>query len=256
VDEADVSVNAARALAWTGFMHDPDVPQLPAVMREAYRRMRAAEGGTPSPVLATYAGLQAPGLQDTIEVGDPQSSLGVVIFLHGFAGSFTLPCWVVSRAAAEAGFATVCPATRWAGDWWSKDGQQVLESTIDELRARGAQRVVLAGLSNGGIGASLLAPRLRTEIAGLIVISGASPEAASPSIPVLAIHGAHDAQISAGVVRAYATRVGGRYVSLDAGHFALLAREVEATAAITAFLRARVPAPQSPTPPGAQGAHP
>jgi hypothetical protein len=62
---------------------------------------------------------------------------------------------------------------------------------------------------------------------------------------VLAIQGAHDAQISASVVRAYAGRVRGRYLSLDAGHFAMLVREREAMGAVTSFLRSRsaVPAP-------------
>ena len=239
LDEEDLAVNGARALAWTGFVRDPDVPGLAAVMRGAYGRMRAAEGATPSPVVATYAGLEAPGESDTVEIGDVAGSEGVLVFLHGYAGSFTLPCWVVSRAAAEAGFATVCPATRWVGDWWSADGEATLRGTVADLRRRGARRLVLAGLSNGGIGASLLAPRLRGAFDGLIVLSGASPSAAPPSVPVLAIQGAHDAQIPAEVVRAYAAQVGGRYLSLDAGHFALLVREDQASPAITAFLSAR-----------------
>ncbi len=239
VDEADLAVNAARALARVPLVPDPDVPLLAGVMRDAYARMRDAEGATPSPVVATYSGLEAPGQCDVLELGDIEGSTGVVVFLHGYAGSFTLPCWVVSLAAADAGFATVCPATRWVGDWWSADGEATLRETVGRLHARGVRRIVLAGLSNGGVGASLLAARMRGTFDGLIVISGASPAALLPHAPVLAVQGAHDAQISASVVRAYAARVGGQYISLDSGHFALLLREEDARRAITSFLRAR-----------------
>ena len=241
IDEEDLSVNAARALAWTGFVKDPDVPVLADAMRGAYGRMRAAEGATPSPVAATYAGFEAPGASDTIVIGDVVKSRGVIVFLHGFAGSFTLPCWVLAQGAAAAGFATVCPATRWVGDWWSTDGERTVRATIEGLHQRGVTHVVLAGLSNGGVGASLLAPRLAGSIEGLVVLSGASPDeaAGSPGVPVLAIQGVHDAQISAAVVHAYADRVGARYASLDAGHFAMLGREREAMGALTEFLRHR-----------------
>jgi hypothetical protein len=243
IDEEDLSVNASRALAWTGFIRDPDVPGLAAIMSASYREMRRDVGSSPSPVLATYAGLEAPGSDDTIEMGDVEHGEGVVVFLHGFAGSFTLPCWVVARAAAPAGFATVCPSTRWVGDWWSADGEATLRETLASLRARGARRFVLAGLSNGGIGASLLMPRLRgAGVEALVLVSGASPEAGAPGVPVLVVQGERDAQVSASVVRAYAERVHAGYVSLDAGHFALLTRRDRATSAITSFLRSLPPA--------------
>ena len=239
IDEEDLAVNGARMVGWTAFAHDPDVPSLAHVMHVAYARMRAEQGSTPSPVVATYIGLEAPGADDTLEIGDVEHAAGVVVFLHGYAGSFTLPCWVVSRAARDAGFATVCPSTRWVGDWWSPAGEATLRETVSGLHGRGVREIVLAGLSNGGIGASLLAPRMRGTFDGLIVISGASPEAAAPGVPVLALHGTHDAQISADVVRAYAGRVDGRYLAFDAGHFAMLTREQEMMPAITSFLRER-----------------
>lgn len=251
LDEEDLSVNAARALQWTGFVRDPDVPELANAMRAGYSRMRTREGSTPSPVVATYLGLERPGASDTLVIGDTRASAGVLIFLHGFAGSFTLPCWVVAQAAADAGFATVCPSTRWVGDWWTAEGEATLRETLTAVRRDGAKRVVLAGLSNGAIGASLVAPRLRGEVDGLILISGASPDADAPGMPVLVIQGEHDAQIPAYLVHAYAERVAGRYLSLDAGHFALLVREGAASHAISAFLRhggPRAEAPQASRP--------
>jgi hypothetical protein len=236
VDEESLAVAGAHALQWTSFVRDPDVPALPGVMARAYDRMRAAVGSVPSPFVATYLGLERPGEEDTLVIGDPGTSEGVVVFLHGYAGSFTLPCWVVADAAKDAGFATVCPATRWVGDWWSPAGEATLRATVERLHRSGVRRVVLAGLSNGGVGASLLAPRMRGTFDGLILLSGASPDAASPGVPVLAVQGVKDAQIPAEVVRAYAARVHGRYVPLAAGHFALLMEETQAHGAIASFL--------------------
>jgi pimeloyl-ACP methyl ester carboxylesterase len=238
-DEEDLAVTGARALAWTGMLRDPDVPRLADVMSDAYRRMREDEGATPSPVVATYLGLETPAADDTLVVGDVASSAGVVVFLHGYAGSFTLPCWVIARAARDAGFATVCPATRWVGDWWSAAGEATLRTTVADLKRRGARRLVLAGLSNGGIGASLLAPRFGGVFSALILVSGASSQAPATRLPALILQGEHDAQVDAAGPRAYAARSGGRYVSLDAGHFAMLARESEVTTEVTAFLRRR-----------------
>ncbi len=241
VDEQDLAVNAARALRYVPVMADPDVPALASVMRASYEAMRQAVGAAPSPVLGTYASILLPGEQrgdGTIEMGDVEASRGVVVFLHGFAGSFTLPCWVVARAAAAAGYATVCPSTRWVGDWWSPAGEASVRDTVLGLRKRGARHLVLAGLSNGGVGASLLLPRMRGVFEGLVLVSGASPDGAAPGVPTLVVHGERDAQISARVARAYADRVDARYLSLDAGHFALLLCEHRAAEALTSFLRA------------------
>lgn len=241
VDERDLAVTAARTMRWVHLLGDPDEQELPEVMSRAYARMRAEEGDTPSPVAATYLGLEGPGASDTIEIGDVEPGASVLVFLHGYAGSFTLPCWVVSRAAARAGMATVCPATRWVGDWWSAPGERVLRGVLRDLRARGARRVFLAGLSNGAIGASLLAPRLRGEIAGLVLISGASPTAAAPGVPALVLHGRRDVQLPAGLVRRYAARADARYVEVDAGHFALLVREGALVDAMGEWLAAQGP---------------
>ncbi len=238
VDERDVAVNAARAIAYTHFMSDPDVPELPAAMRAAYDDMDREEGSLPSPFVATYLGLEGPGATDTIELmrdGD-----AAVVFLHGSAGNFTMSCWLFARAAARAGMSTACPSTSWAGAWWTHANERIVRDTIASLHARGKTRIYLAGLSNGGIGASRLAPRLAGEIDGLVLVSGAAPDAGAPGVSTLVIQGRVDGQVSTPMVRAYATRVGAKYVELDAGHFALLVERERAEAAITDWLtRAR-----------------
>lgn len=239
LDEEDLSVSAARTIRVTHFMADPDVAILPEEMESGYARMRAAEGDSPSPVAATYLDLERPGADDEIEIGDVEHASGVVVFLHGFAGSFALPCWEVSQAASRVGMATVCPSMRWVGDWWSPPGESTLRDVVTRLHARGQKHLVLAGLSNGGIGGSLLVTRFPGTFEGFVAISGASPSASAPGIPVLCVQGKHDVQIAASIVAAYAARSGGKYVELDAGHFALLVKEELAVDAIATFLAAR-----------------
>ena len=236
VDERDMAVNASRAIAYTHFMKDPDVPELPNAMRDAYDQMAREEGDLPSPFAATYLGLQRPGASDAIEFmrdGD-----AAVVFLHGSAGNFTMSCWLFARAASQAGLSTTCPSTTWVGDWWSHPGEKIVRDSIAKLRARGKKRIYLAGLSNGGIGASRLAPRLSDEkLTGLILVSGAAPDASASQLPTLVVQGRGDAQISAAVCRAYATRANAKYVEFDAGHFVLLVEREKTQRAITDWLR-------------------
>ena len=235
IDERDVALNASRALALTAFVRDPDVPRVPDAMRRAYDEMQREEGDLPSPVVSTYLGLQRPGASDAIEFR--ASGRDAVIFLHGSQGNFTMSCWLFARAARDASMTTVCPSTSAVGDWWTTDGERIVRDAIAALRARGFRDVYLAGLSNGAIGASRLAPKL--AIAGLVLVSGAAPDAPGASVPTLVVHGRADAMIHASVPRAYAARAGARYVELDAGHFALLVDHDRASRAITDFLESQ-----------------
>jgi pimeloyl-ACP methyl ester carboxylesterase len=245
VDEGDVTVAGSYLLVALHLLHDPDAPAVPAVLKEAYRTMRAAEGDVPSPMLPTYAGLESPAHSDIVIVEPalgaegtvpPTSPNGAFIFLHGFAGGFTLPCWEVARMAAHAGLVTYCPSVGWRGDWWTPAGEQTLRETVRLVRARGIDSIYLAGLSNGAVGAARLASRMYGTFRGLILIAGAAANAPSPRVPVLVVQGRHDGMMPAAIARAYATTWGATYVDLDAGHFALLVRHEEAERAISSWL--------------------
>lgn len=124
-------------------------------------------------------------------------------------------------------------------DWWTPDGERIVRETMRLAAARGLQRIVLAGLSNGAIGAARLAPRMRGSFVGLVFVSGAPTDAAAPNVPVLAIHGRHDAMASVASVRSYAALHHDKYVDLDAGHLALLLRREESLRALRDWLAAR-----------------
>jgi pimeloyl-ACP methyl ester carboxylesterase len=209
-------------------------------MRDAYRRMRDAEGDTPSPIFSTYARGQTPDAFDLLVIDGVTDPRGAIVFLHGSGGNFSLPCWLVARAAREARLVTYCPSTGTLGDWWSKAGEETVRRTIALVRRRGLQRIHLAGLSNGGIGASRLAPRLRGEIQGLVLVSGAAPEASGAGVPTLVVHGANDAMCPTWQARGYASRTGARFTSLPGGHFGLLTHEEDYRRAIADWLVASV----------------
>src|SRR5262249_44450006 len=159
-------------------------------------------------------GLERPTSFDLVRVGEAseRAPQGAVVFLHGFGGNFTLPCWLVAQAARRAGLVTFCPSIRPAGDWWQADGEATLRRTVQIVRARGIDRIYLAGLSNGGIGASRLAPRMRGSFRGLVLISGAAADAPAPGVPALVIHGRRDAMVAVSVAARYASRTGARFV--------------------------------------------
>jgi pimeloyl-ACP methyl ester carboxylesterase len=240
VDEQDVALAGARLLVqrW------PVVPEerrgLVREMRAAYVAMRRAAGGSPSPVLDTTLGRQSPDGFDTLvfDASVPTPTAGVV-FLHGYAGSFRLECWLVAEAARAIDALTVCPSTSFRGHWSGRDGERLLRASLDFLQARGVRRVYLAGLSNGAAGASALAPRFASTLSGLILISGAPAGGTAAQLPALVLHGEGDRIASATAARTFAARTGARYVGLDGGHFVLLMRRAQARDAIAGWLQQR-----------------
>jgi hypothetical protein len=243
-DEQDLSLAGAVGLVYKwSFLPPIERAELVPAMHEAYVAMRTSEGMTPSPVLDTFLGRQHPDAFDALvvepHVRGPRTAL---IFLHGYAGSFTLECWMIAEAARAIDALTVCPATGFDGGWWMPDGERTLQATLAYVQARGVARVYLAGLSNGGIGASRLAARFEPSLAGLILISGASPDAVIGRLPALVVHGESDTNVSAAGAHAFAARNGATYVGLSGGHFVMMVRRAEVRDTIAAWLK-RQPGP-------------
>jgi len=238
--EADVAVTSARAVIMTGMLPAGDTKNLVPTLKRAFETMNQAEGSSPSPIVMTTLGRQSADAFDTLEVSAPAPGAhAAVLFLHGYGGNFTLQCWMVAQAARRAGAATFCPSTRMAGDWWSAPGPEIVRVMMDRLRERGFDAIVLAGLSNGGVGASRLAPRLNGRLVGLLLVSGAAPDAASAGVPTLALEGSRDTMMSPRVVRQYAERTGAAYVELDGTHFVLIEQPDAMTEAMARWLSAR-----------------
>jgi pimeloyl-ACP methyl ester carboxylesterase len=237
--EADVAVTSARAVILAGILPDNDTKNLIPTLKRSFEVMNHAEGSSPSPIVMTTLDRQSRDGFDTLEVVGPVPTTHAVLFLHGSGGNFTLQCWMIAQAAQRAGAATFCPSTRLEGDWWRGPGPEIVRETMARLRARGFDRIVLAGLSNGGVGASLLAPKLRGEIVGLLLVSGAAPDAPAATVPTLALEGSRDTMMSPRVVRLYAERTGAAYVELDGTHFVLIEQPDAMTEAMARWLAVR-----------------
>ena len=240
VDEQDLALAGARLLVRWWPVDREERQELLTEMHAAYVDMRRDVGGSPSPVLDTALGRQGPDGFDTLvfEAARAAPRTGVV-FLHGYAGSFRLECWLVAEAARAIDAVTICPATGFSGHWTGRDGERILRASLAHLHARGVQRVYLAGLSNGAVGASALASKVAPMLSGLILISGAPSGGTAAQLPALVIHGSDDRIASAAAARTFAARTRAHYVGLDGGHFVLLMRRTQARDTIAAWLRER-----------------
>ncbi|OJT22725.1 alpha/beta hydrolase [Archangium sp. Cb G35] len=246
VDERDGTLLAAHALLLSGRLPREDAREFVPALESAFSRMREAEGLSATPAVATWLGLQSPESFDTVTIpaGRDAAPETAVVFLHGYAGNFAVYCWQMARAVQAISALTVCPSVGPMGDWWSRRGEETLERTFAWLARRGVKRVYLGGLSNGGVGASVLVGRAAhpgLELRGLLLISGASTKVPPPRVPVLLVEGKHDSMMPARLMREAARRAGSlaTYVELDSGHFAFLDRHEACEKAIAAWLLER-----------------
>ncbi len=244
VDERDGTLFAAHALVRLGKLPRSEASGFIPALEAAFDRMEVAEGAVATPAIATYLGLQSPESFDALVIPPARGATPdtAVVFLHGYAGNFAVYCWEMARASWTISALTVCPSVGPAGDWWSPQGASTLKATLEWLSARGVRRFYLGGLSNGGVGASVLVNRVShpgLDLRGLVLVSGARPSAPVPEVPTLVIQGRHDSMMGTPAMRAYVERLGPRatYVELDSGHFVFLDRHLESEKAISQWLR-------------------
>jgi hypothetical protein len=136
----------------------------------------------------------------------PGQKLPVLLFLHGSCGNFKAYLWTWKRFADDHQIAIVTP-TFGFGNWNNPGGMEAIDwaygycTNHSELDAG---RIVLAGLSNGGIGVSRAVCQNSGRFRGLIYISGVmeGEVMASPGFmqgckgkSVLVIHGDQDERI-------------------------------------------------------------
>ncbi len=240
-DEQDIVLVGERLAARSGgLVSAREDDQLIVALQNAYTAMRAEDATALSPFLSTALGWQQPDSFDVFVAG-PRSSTSPragVIFLHGFGGNFAMQCWLLAHAVQRSGAITLCPSVSWHGDWWTDRGEATVRRAIDNLQQRGIERIYLAGLSNGALGVSRLASRLHTPLAGLILISGADPDAATASLPVLVIQGTQDERMPAALAQRYARAAGanGSLHLLEGDHFLLAKRADEVQSMIADWL--------------------
>lgn len=159
----------------------------------------------------------------------PGQKLPVILFLHGAGGNFKAFIWNWKRLADARGVAIVAPSFG-SGSWHHRGGMEAID-TAYEYCARhpglDAQRIVLAGLSNGGIGVSRALCLNPQRYRGLIYISPVlEPDVVGSPVfaqacagkPILVLHGDEDERIPRRYVEEPLRSLAGK-VSVEAKYF-------------------------------------
>lgn len=246
-EERDGAILGARMIGAIGANEGEELERLGEVMTEHYPRMDAEGLALGTPILATYADLQSPEAFDGYVFEPNEPSTTALVFLHGSGGSFVLMCWQLARTATRAGLWAHCPAMSASGRWNTELGRAILDAQLDALARRGIERVVLAGLSNGALALSEMAPSLLARrheaprIVGLVLVSGVRWEAEATSLPTLVLHGREDTMTRVEPARSYAEGAANvELVELPSGHFAILEDHERVEEALGAFLEGRI----------------
>jgi len=130
---------------------------------------------------------------------DPSKNLGLVICLHGagFTGDVYLERW---RGRLGEGYLLACP-TYPSGAWFTRQAEELVLATIHDLRTRyhiDSERIVLTGMSNGGIGTWLIGMHHAPLFAGIAPMASGLDDVLMPFLanlrntPIYIIHGAKD----------------------------------------------------------------
>jgi len=186
----------------------------------------------------------------------PGEELPALLFLHGSAGNFKTYFYLFRRFADQERFILLCPSFGF-GNWYEPGGVEAIERVrvhaVNELGAD-PSRVFLAGLSNGGTGASRAAAKSPSAFAGLIflsavmereVLGGHAFAAGWRGRRVLVVHGAADDRIPEGYALRAVALLREEGVDLTVhmvpgeDHFLLFSRPDEVLADMAAFVRAK-----------------
>lgn len=230
IDEQDSVLFGERLFHLVGGVSSREHKDIVSSLSTAYQEVRRANGVFASPFASTYLGLQTSTAFDAIVIEPTleQPAQAGVIFLHGFMGNVTVQCWQIAQAVDKIGAVTVCPSTGWVGDWWTPEGEAILQATFHYLRERGLQRLYLGGFSNGASGVGSLIPTLRStsELHGLFFIAGGRNATAvrETGLPVLVILGVDDERIPVENMRRFAEEIGeqGTFVEINSDHFLIM----------------------------------
>lgn len=175
--------------------------------------------------------------------------LPCVIFLHGSGGNFTGYLWVWKALADELRFVVVAPGFGF-GNWQRPGGVEAVEAArqyaIDSLPVD-SDRIVLAGLSNGGRGVMRTIETNGRAYRAVVLISAVVDVDPTPALwrdrSVLLLHGLKDDRISEKWFRLAESslRAAGARLTVhtdpEEDHFLIFSRRDEFAAWVLPFLR-------------------
>ncbi len=185
----------------------------------------------------------------------PATPLPAIVFLHGSMGNFKTYTWVWSSLAEELGYVIIAPSFGF-GNWRELGGVDAVVKALADAQTvveLDKTRLYLAGLSNGGLGVSLLADAAPEHFRGLIfispvmateVIDRATFQSAWAGRPVLIVTGQADERVPVAYVTEHAKRLerGGVTVKSivypEEDHFLFFAQRERVIANVSQWLRA------------------
>lgn len=223
--ERDLAVSGVRALQVSGYLsrHDETSPILPG-MQQAYDSMKADYIAAPTIMPRSVTGKVGSTREiDALIFESSQPTNRALVFLHGFGGNWTMPCWMAARVAAERNITTICPTLDFDARWWEGQGPALIDQLMNDLKHDGYKSFIFGGISNGAVGASALAPKYRANLHAIVLISGVASEGSPTKVPTLIFHGKDDGMARILNARQYAARAeDAKLVELEGGHFAVL----------------------------------
>ncbi len=130
---------------------------------------------------------------------DPEKAFPLVICLHGagFTGDSYLERWATRLGES---FILACPTVE-MGTWWTRLSEELVLATIEEVRTRyriDPDRIVLTGMSNGGIGAWIIGMHHAPRFAAVAPMASGLDDVLFPFLEnlrytsVYIIHGSKD----------------------------------------------------------------
>lgn len=196
----------------------------------------------------------------TVDVADGAAAVerrpGAIVFLHGSVGNFQRYLMFWKRIADDNHMMVMLPSYGLGN--WHRGGAPAIEQARQAALAAGADpdRIVLAGLSNGGRGVTRALVEHPERWAGVMLLSAvAEPSVLSPEPgsslsswtcagkPALVLHGGADDRVPLAMADAAAQALTEhgcavtRHVDDARDHFSVLSHAADARDVVTAWLR-------------------
>lgn len=227
--------------------------KLRALTMGLYRAMDADPAFAPlgSAMSYAYDNRDSGHLYTYVPAHEPGERLGALVFLHGSGGNFKVYTHLLASVAEQERVVVVAPSFGF-GNWQQEGGTAAIERArrhaVDVLGAD-PDRIVLAGLSNGGRGITRALAENGEAYTAVIAISAVletdvidRAKAHAHRMPALVIYGAADDRIDSEHEEdgAAALTLAGLYVRTHAyeseDHFLLFARRDEVMSEVASFV--------------------
>lgn len=177
---------------------DPSVESITRILRERPHYESQPVGAQPGRSV-TVRGLEQPYALYVPEAYDPKRAYPLILCLHGagFTGEAYLDRWM---PRLDENYILACPSIS-MGAWWTRSGEELVMQVLREVQARyhiDPDRIMLTGMSNGGIGTWIIGMHHADRFAGIAPMASGIDDVLFPFIenlahtPVYVIHGAQD----------------------------------------------------------------